>query len=149
MSDQSTRREMLGKILLGGAALGALSHEEKNLTAAGLGDIDAVSSATRLDTNWSKLSDLKEKIPMAELCKVPMSRMILGGNLVSGFAHARDLLYVSDLVKAYHTKEKTFATFKLAEACGINSFLMNPSLCELVNEYWERARRNAPVYDQL
>ncbi|HBT76270.1 MAG TPA: hypothetical protein DEB39_04940 [Planctomycetaceae bacterium] len=67
-----------------------------------------------------------------------MPRMFLGGNLVSGFAHARDLLYVSQLVLAYHTKEKIFATLNLAEACGIDMFLMNPSLCPMINEYWEK-----------
>jgi hypothetical protein len=139
MPEKTSRREMLGKILFGGAAIGTLSNEEKILAEEKKDEVDALSSATRKDTNWSKLSDLKEKIPESTLCGLPMSRMILGGNLVSGFAHARDLLYVSDLVKAYHTKEKTFATFKLAEACGINTFLMNPSLCELVNEYWEKA----------
>ncbi|MDR2706072.1 MAG: hypothetical protein LBC02_09870 [Planctomycetaceae bacterium] len=144
---KTTRREILGQIMVGGLAAGTagvLSHEEKVLAETKVAEtkkeeVDALSSATRKDTNWSKLSDLKEKIPESTLCQLPMSRVILGGNLVSGFAHARDLLYVSDLVKAYHTKEKTFATFKLAEACGINTFLMNPSLCELVNEYWEKA----------
>ena len=139
MTDKTTRREMLGKMVLGATAIGALSNEEKVLANQEKDEVDGISSATRKDTNWSKFADLKEPIPEAKLCGVPMSRMILGGNLVSGFAHARDLIYVSDLVRAYHTKEKTFATFKLAEACGVNCFLMNPSLCETVNEYWEKA----------
>jgi hypothetical protein len=29
--------------------------------------------------------------------------MVLGGNLIGGWAHARDLIYVDKLVKAYHT----------------------------------------------
>jgi len=75
----------------------------------------------------------------AKLGNMDLSRMFIGGNLVSGFAHSRDLLYVSDLVKAYHTKEKVFATLKLAEACGMNTFLMNPALCDVIKEYWEKA----------
>jgi hypothetical protein len=147
-SGNTTRRDVLGKLLLGSAALSGLSIEEQILAqtkeadvkqSAEKQEVDGTSSATRKNTNWSKLSDLREKIPEAKLCGLPMSRMILGGNLVSGFAHARDLIYVSDLVRAYHTKEKIFATFKLSEACGINTFLMNPSLCDVINEYWEKA----------
>ena len=36
-----------------------------------------------------------------------MSRLILGGNLLSGWAHSRDLIYVSQLVKAYHNKDRS------------------------------------------
>ncbi|MCL2744586.1 MAG: hypothetical protein FWE67_12110 [Planctomycetaceae bacterium] len=142
MSEKTTRRDVLGKLMLGGtAAVSGLSIEEKILaqTKAEEQDVDGTSAPTRKDTNWAKLSDLKEKIPVAKLCGLSLSRMFLGGNLVSGYAHARDLIYVSDLVRAYHTKEKIFATFKLSEACGINTFLMNPSLCEVINEYWEKA----------
>ncbi|MFP4058199.1 MAG: hypothetical protein ACLF0G_15130 [Candidatus Brocadiia bacterium] len=31
-----------------------------------------------------------------------------------------------------------FETFKLAEKCGINAFLTNPVLCDVIQEYWER-----------
>jgi hypothetical protein len=60
------------------------------------------------------------------------SRLILGGNLLSGWAHSRDLIYVSQLVKAYHNKEKIFATLLLAEKCGINTLLTNPILCTII-----------------
>ncbi len=143
MTDKTTRREILGNLLLGGVAVTAAgvckSSIEEKVLAEEVEGVDALSSPTRKDTNWSKLSDLKEKIPMAKLGDVKLSRMFLGGNLVSGYAHARDLIYVSDLVKAYHTKEKIFATLKLGEACGMNTFLMNPSLCDVIKEYWEKA----------
>ncbi len=64
--------------------------------------------------------------------------MILGGNLIGGWAHARDLIYVDKLVKSYHTKDKIFETFFLAEKCGINCFLTNPVLCKVISEYWKR-----------
>jgi hypothetical protein len=66
------------------------------------------------------------------------SRLILGGNLLSGWAHSRDLIYVSQLVKAYHNKERIFATLLMAERCGINTLLTNPILCTLIDEYWKR-----------
>ena len=65
--------------------------------------------------------------------------MIMGGNLISGWAHARDLLYASDLVKAYHTRDKIFATFKMAEACGINAYSSGPSNIGIMTDYWENA----------
>ncbi len=46
------------------------------------------------------------------------------------------MLYVSTLVKAYHTDKKIFDTFRLAEQCGINTLITNPILCRIVNKYW-------------
>jgi len=62
----------------------------------------------------------------------------LGGNLIGGWAHARDLIYVSKLVKAYHTDQKVFDTLRLAEECGINTLLTNPQLSRVINEYWRK-----------
>ena len=144
------RRKMLGKILLGGglaAFAGHASTPEENILRSQLHaaepatdtpEPDALSGASRQHTNWAKFADLKKPMKKAKLAGLTMSRMILGGNLVLGYAHARDLIYVSDLVLAYHTKQKIFATFKMAEACGINTFFMNPSLCDMLKEYWEK-----------
>lgn len=52
-----------------------------------------------------------------------VSRLMLGGNLVSGYMHARDLSYVNRLFRAYVTEEKIFETFRIAEARGINTVL--------------------------
>jgi hypothetical protein len=62
----------------------------------------------------------------------------MGGNLIGGWAHARDLLYADTLVKAYHTDRKVFETLRLAEQCGINTFLTNPQLARVINAYWRR-----------
>jgi hypothetical protein len=56
---------------------------------------------------------------------------------MNGFAHARDLIYVSKLIKAYHHRDKVFETFRLAEACGINTIITNPILAPLIVDYWE------------
>ena len=57
---------------------------------------------------------------------VEISRIIPGGNLVAGFAHARDLIYVSPLIKNYFTDEKVIETLWLYEACGINTVILGP-----------------------
>ncbi|MDR0869623.1 MAG: hypothetical protein LBN39_02410, partial [Planctomycetaceae bacterium] len=148
--DNPERRKMLGQLLLAGGAVAvagtAVSAEEKVLSGqigakdkpADNAEPDALSGASRIHTNWAKLSELKKKIPKTTVAGVEMSKIILGGNLISGYAHARDLIYVSDLILAYHSKEKVFATFKMAEACGINTFFMNPGLCGIIKEYWEK-----------
>ncbi len=59
-------------------------------------------------------------MPYGMLGKTKLSRMFLGGNLVGGFMHCRDLKYVSDLFRAYVTEAKLMETFKLAEEQGIN-----------------------------
>ncbi len=107
------------------------SYEEKNL-------VDAVTGASAKTLNIASLKELKEKVPLAKIKDKTFSRLILGGNLLSGWAHSRDLIYVSQLVKAYHQKEKIFATLLLAEKCGINTLLTNPILCSLIDEYWKR-----------
>ena len=123
------------------------SHEEAALAAkAGeAGDValaaarpDAVTTATIKTFEFSSLKDLKGQVPHAKIGELELSRVILGGNLIGGWAHARDLIYVSKLVKAYHHKWKIFETFLLAEKCGINTFLTNPVLCGVINEYWKR-----------
>ena len=53
--------------------------------------------------------------------KVKISRLMLGGNLVSGFMHCRDLKYVPQLFRAYVTEEKIFETFKVCEENGVNT----------------------------
>jgi len=107
------------------------SWEEKNL-------VDANTSASTKSFNAVALNDLQQKVPTAKVAGNEYSRLILGGNLLSGWAHSRDLMYVSQLVKAYHHKDKIFSTLLLAEKCGVNALLTNPILCTVINEYWKR-----------
>ncbi len=108
------------------------SYEEKVLK-----NTDATTSATVKSFGFSDLKELKGQMPSTRIIGgVEFSRIILGGNLIGGWAHARDLLYVSKLIKAYHTDEKVFNTFALAEKCGINAILTNTALCRVINKYW-------------
>ena len=116
------------------------SFEEKNLLALAEGDTEAVTSATIKTFRFASLADLKGKIPYGQIGNLKISRMFLGGNLIGGWAHARDLIYVSKLVKAYHHDQKVFDTFRLAEKCGINTILTNPALCRVINKYWRQEK---------
>jgi len=117
------------------------SFEEKLLKVQG---IDANSGATLLKFNYTTLKDLKGEVPKGKIsytgkdgkpAQFELSRLIAGGNLIGGWAHARDLIYVSKLVKTYHTDEKVMQTLALAEKCGINAIITNPQLGRVFQKY--------------
>ena len=60
-----------------------------------------------------------------------VSRLILGSNTPG--AHSRDLLYVSQLGRAYNTKARMLDMFAQAEAQGINTVLQGNA--GLIREY--------------
>jgi hypothetical protein len=100
---------------------------------------DAVTSATLKTFDVSDLKDLKKPLDRyGQIGDLKLSRMFLGGNLIGGWAHARDLIYVDMLVKAYHNDWRVFRTFHLAEACGMNAILTNPQLSRVINDYWRK-----------
>jgi hypothetical protein len=67
----------------------------------------------------------KGKLPTGKIGNVEISRIICGGNLVAGYAHSRDLIYVSPLLKHYFTFEKILETLEIAEENGVNTVVLN------------------------
>lgn len=57
--------------------------------------------------------------------RLEVSRLILGGNLLTHYTHSRDLKYVYRLAAHYNTDEKILETLALAEARGINTVSMH------------------------
>lgn len=117
------------------------SFEEKYLKVEG---IDANSGSTLLQFNYASLKDLKGQVPNGIIkytgkdgkpAEFELSRIVMGGNLIGGWAHSRDLIYVSKLVKTYHTDEKVMQTLALAEKCGINAIITNPQLGRIHQKY--------------
>jgi hypothetical protein len=96
---------------------------------------DAVSSATLKSFQFTSLGDLKGTVPMGRIGDFELSKLIMGGNLIGGWSHARDLIYVDKLIKMYHTDEKVLMTLQLAEKCGINAIISNPAQLRVVNKY--------------
>jgi len=115
---------------------GYRSFEEANLARRTVNGNTATAGATLRNFSFTTIHDLKGTLPTGRIRNLALSRMILGGNLIGGWAHARDLIYVSKLVKAYHHREKIFETLALAELCGVNTILTNPLLCGAINDYW-------------
>jgi len=144
-NDKNSRRELIKNLavipVFGGALFGMakksgwLSYEETNLKK-----VDAVTSASMLQAKSIDLKELKGKPPMGKIKDVEISRIIPGGNLISGFAHARDLVYVSSFLKNYFTDEKVIETLWLYEACGINTTIMrtDADTVRILKEYRRR-----------
>lgn len=57
---------------------------------------------------------------MGRIKDVEFSRLMMGGNLISGYAHSRDLPYVSTLMRRYNTPQKIRETLEAGEHNGIN-----------------------------
>lgn len=60
-------------------------------------------------------------MPMGKIGGQEFSRLFLGGNLIAGWSHSRDLPYVSTLMRRYNTPAKIRETLELAEANGITA----------------------------
>jgi hypothetical protein len=82
--------------------------------------------------------------PAGKIRDLTISRIICGGNLISGFAHSRDLIYVSPLLRNYFTDEKVCDTLELCEEQGINTAILrlDSHVLRILGTYWnERGGR--------
>ena len=113
-SKNVSRRRFMGKSLTisGAGVLAGLSLEEQMLLAG-------PENATRSTSEPSGRG-----LQTGTIGKLKISRLICGGNLFSGFAHSRDLTYVSALMKQYFCPEKIMDTLQLCEENGINTAIL-------------------------
>ena len=119
-------------------SLGAVTRREL-MAAMAVTPVVAQAAQPRKPAETSPVAGPKGRLPQAQIGNVKLSRMIIGGNQMGGWAHSRDLSYVEQLCKAYYTRPKVFETLALAEQCGINAFLTSNLLIPLVKEYWKKA----------
>jgi hypothetical protein len=134
MTEHLNRRQLLKKSLLSSVpAAAALSIEEKALLAAA-------------KAHTSELRSPMKGLPMGKIGKVKISRLICGGNLMNGYAHSRDLIYVSPLLRHYFTDEKVMETWEMCEESGMNTAIANvrggkgdklvENTVRVFNKYW-------------
>ncbi len=113
------RRSFLKRTAAASAAAAVgLTLEEKILLAAQ----DKKSPTAKVKTKPDS-----KAMPTGKIGHVTLSRLIVGGNLINGVAHARDLMYVSPLIKHYFTDERIMDTWQRAEENGINTMSTWPS----------------------
>jgi hypothetical protein len=109
-STRVSRRDFLSGSVAAAGAIGLAGAGGMALAAAPAPGAEAKPPA----------ADAK-RVPCGTLGKARIGRMLLGGNLISGCTHSRDLKYVERLFQAYMVPEKILETMKLAEARGINT----------------------------
>jgi len=135
VSKNLNRREFVKKSLFASAAAtSALSLEEKALLA-------------QMNKPSETPADSVKGLPAGRIGKVKISRIICGGNLINGYAHSRDLIYVSELLRHYFTDEKVIETWQISEENGINTAIANvrggegdkiiENTIRLLNKYWD------------
>lgn len=113
MAEDLSRRSLLRKSVITSAAALGLSLEEKALLAR----------LTKKSTEPAARG-FTEGLPMGRIGDVKVGRLLVGGNLISSFAHSRDLIYVSSLLKNYFTDEKVMETLEICEETGINTAIL-------------------------
>jgi len=81
----------------------------------------------------------KGKLSTGKIGNLAVSRLISGGNLISGWAHSRDLHYVASLMRAYNTDEKVLDTLQLLEEHGVNTIIADPRKkpMDVFARYWK------------
>jgi len=124
MSYKLTRRRFLSKSL----AAPIVAASAKTISAANMNDPSPPGK--------SSVDDM----PMRKIGKAAVSRLIVGGNPISGNAHSRDLPYVSSLMRHYFTDEKCIETLHICEECGINTaqFRTDSHIVRIMDKYWKQ-----------
>ncbi len=131
-STLSRRRFLTRSLVVSAAAPAVMSLEERHLLARAPQAAESVSPGP-LSHRW-----------FGQIGKVKVSRLICGGNLISGYAHSRDLIYVSDLLRHYFTDDRVMDTWALCEEHGINTMIAypgDPHCVEVYRRYRARGGR--------
>ena len=110
--------------------------------------VDVMSGAT-ITLNKTAIGELKGVLPKGKIGSHEISRLVLGGNLIGGWAHSRDLIYVPSLFKAYNTEKKIYETLILAEQAGINAINIGFPTNALMSKYKKTTGSKIIVISQV
>lgn len=115
----TSRRGFLRQSLTAAVAAGAAGM------ASGAQGADAAGAAGAAGLAQGKIGD------------VTVSRLLLGGNLLTHYTHSRDLQYVYNLCAHYNTDEKIVETLRLAEEHGVNTLVVHtvPRTMNVLKKY--------------
>jgi len=112
----------------------------KKSLAASAGGAFALNTSQGAEAGGSTIKvepGSKATLPQGKIGNLKVSRMLLGGNLLTHYTHSRDLRYVYNLTAAYNTEEKIHQTMALAEAHGINTLSIHnpPGIVAMLKRY--------------
>ena len=122
MSSQTNRRTFLkGSVLTPAAAALSLHATRNEASAQDAGPKPAAGDA----------------LPQGKIGDLQVSRVLLGGNLLTHYTHSRDLQYVYNLTAHYNTEEKIIETMALSEQHGINTLSVHtvPRVIDILKKY--------------
>lgn len=124
---ESSRREFMKRSLLTSAVVGSPLYGAK-LASAAKAPGDAAAPAAPAPAG---------DFPKGKIGELSVSRLLLGGNLLTHFTHSRDLKYVYNLCAHYNTDEKIIETMALAERNGINTLVVHtvPQILATLKKY--------------
>jgi uncharacterized membrane protein YphA (DoxX/SURF4 family) len=141
----SSRREAIKNLaavpILGVLGWGAFENSRRY-------GIDVMSGAT-IQLNRKDLSELKGTLPFGKIGQHEISRLVMGGNLIGGWSHGRDLLYTDQLFKAYNSERKVYETLMLGEAAGINAINIGYPSNDLLRKYKKSTGSKLKVITQI
>ena len=89
--------------------------------------VEAVTSATVKVHEFTALAALKA--PFADKAKiggVEISRLALGGDLIAGHSHARDLIWTDEFMRRYNSGATLPRTVRYCLHCGIDAVFAEP-----------------------
>ncbi len=66
-----------------------------------------------------------QTLPTGTIGSLQVSRILLGGNLLTHYTHSRDLQYVYSLAERYNNEAKILETLAIAEANGVNTLVIH------------------------
>jgi len=123
MSSRIDRRNFMKKSIVASSG-GAVA-----LNSAGAGQTEIAGLKVEIGS--------KATVPTGKIGSLKVSRMLLGGNLLTHYTHSRDLRYVYNLTAKYNTEEKIHETMALAEAHGINALVIHnpPGIIPMLKRY--------------
>jgi hypothetical protein len=125
MSQELTRRNFVKGSLLTSAGL-----------ALAMGEAGRAGAA-EAPANPAGAPAPKDALPKGKIGKLEVSRILLGGNLLTHFTHSRDLRYVYALAAHYNTDAKILETLAVAEANGVNTLAIHtvPSALKVLKQH--------------
>lgn len=115
MSSEMNRRDFVKNSVLGSAGAAA---------AAALGRAPSARAAEKPAAAQPPAAS-EQSLPSGKIGDLEISRILLGGNLLTHATHSRDLRYVGNLAKNYNTPEKILETLALAEKHGVNTLAIH------------------------
>ncbi|MDP6522797.1 MAG: hypothetical protein QGI24_05740 [Kiritimatiellia bacterium] len=114
MSEKIDRRTFVKGSLLASATAAALG------TASGKAGAAEAKNVPPADKPAAK-----DLIPKGKIGDLEISRLLLGGNLLTHYTHSRDLKYVYKLAALYNTDEKILETLATAEENGVDTLVIH------------------------